>query len=351
MQAERVGASLLAREQSRRRAILVAIGLLMLLGTSPVFGHHIASPLSTVLSGRDHLLSLCLIAVHELLAPLHLGFHVVLIVGLLYAGFDRVRAIVQSRVTLRLFRTAERHHDAAIARAIADVGIAPNRVRVIRGLPAPAFTAGLFNPAIYVSADLSRILKRDQLAAVLAHEEAHRRRRDPLRLSVFRFFSCALFYLPAIRRLADDMADESEIRADDSALAHARVDALTLASALVALAGFNRPTLIPTAVGFHRIELLERRVKRLVGEAAPVSTHVTRRSIVVAASALCALWVSGIIMAHPLGPSNAIVAAPTDPAHCAHHRGVLSHLFCRDAGRTVGKLNAPASGPACPHSA
>src|SRR4029078_11520230 len=129
-----------------------------------------------------------------------------------YAGFDRVRAFAQAHVTLRLFRSAERHHDSAVAQAVAHVGIAPKRVRVIRGLPAPAFTAGLFNPAIYVSADLSRILKPDQLVAVLAHEEAHRRRRDPLRLSLFRFFACALFYVPAIRRLADDIADESEIR-------------------------------------------------------------------------------------------------------------------------------------------
>ena len=122
MRAAHLAAPLLAREQSRRRAILVAIGLLMLLGTSPVFGHHIASPLSTVLSGRDHLLNLCVIALHELLAPLHLGFHVVLVVGLVYAGFDRVRAFAQARVTLRLFRTAERHHDSAVARAIACVG-------------------------------------------------------------------------------------------------------------------------------------------------------------------------------------------------------------------------------------
>ena len=106
MRAAHLAAPLLAREQSRRRAILVAIGLLMLLGTSPVFGHHIASPLSTVLSGRDHLLNLCVIALHELLAPLHLGFHVVLVVGLVYAGFDRVRAFAQAHVTLRLFRNA-----------------------------------------------------------------------------------------------------------------------------------------------------------------------------------------------------------------------------------------------------
>ena len=39
-------------------------------------------------------------------------------------------------------------------------------------------------------------------------------RRDPLRLSLMRFLACTLFYIPALRRLADDLTDEAEIEAD-----------------------------------------------------------------------------------------------------------------------------------------
>ena len=37
----------------------------------------------------------------------------------------------------------------------------------------------------------------------VAHEGAHVRRYDPLRFSLLRAMACALFWLPALRRLAD----------------------------------------------------------------------------------------------------------------------------------------------------
>ena len=43
-------------------------------------------------------------------------------------------------------------------------------------------TAGLFRPLVLVSTGLRERLRPDVLAVVLAHERAHARRRDPLRL-------------------------------------------------------------------------------------------------------------------------------------------------------------------------
>jgi hypothetical protein len=67
-------------------------------------------------------------------------------------------------------------------------------------------------------------------------------------------------------------------------------------------------------------------VRRLVGEPAPIGTHVTRRSVLSAAAVLIPLFVSGLAMAHPLH-----AAVPGGPAseHCAHHRDLpIHHLFC-----------------------
>ena len=112
-----IGQTLRAREQQRRRAILLGIGTLIVLGTSPVFGHHVLSGTVPVLIGRDHIAGVCLIALHELLAPVHLGFHIVLTLGLSYAIFDRVRAGVAARRTLRALVSRVALESSIISRA------------------------------------------------------------------------------------------------------------------------------------------------------------------------------------------------------------------------------------------
>src|SRR5687767_9019475 len=89
-----------AREQSRRRVLLIGITTLMLLSISPVLGHHVARGADALLSGTDRIGELCLVALHVLLAPVHDGFHIALLVGLLYAVWDRVRAWRSAAVVL-----------------------------------------------------------------------------------------------------------------------------------------------------------------------------------------------------------------------------------------------------------
>jgi len=322
------------RERAHRRAILLGIGALILLSLSPVLGHHMGRAASSLLIGRDHVMNVCLIALHELLAPLHETFHILLWVGLAFATVDRATAVLRLRGTLGLLNDRAAASGEPIAQGAALAGIPLGGIRVVPGLPTPAFTAGWIRPRIYVSGELNSGFSVDQLAAIVAHEDAHRRRRDPLRLSLLRFLACVLFYLPALRRLADDMADEAEIDADDEAACRC-VEPLVLASAIVDLASY--PELPATAaVGFQRPELLERRVRRLAGEDAAVRTHVTGRSLVVAAALLLAVWSSGIIMAHPLGAQDGnvheVVATPATAGseHCTHHHAwPFAHLFCR----------------------
>lgn len=346
------------RERAHRRAILLGIGGLILLSLSPVLGHHLGRAASSLFAGRDHVMNVCLIALHELLAPLHETFHVLLWIGLGYATFDRARAVLRLRGTLGLLNDRAPALREPIALGAAQAGVPLRFLRVVPGLPTPAFTAGWIRPLIYISAELDSTFSIEQLAAIIAHEDAHRRRRDPLRLSVLRFLACVLFYLPALRRLADDMADEAEIDADDEAACR-YVDPLILASAIVDLASY--PGLLGTAaVGFHRPELLERRVRRLAGEDAPVRTHVTGRSLGVAAALLIAVWSSGIIMAHPLaaegvtGHDAAYGSAPTGSEHCSHHHTwPFAHLFCRGihyVPAATGQGQSTRGVVRCPHA-
>lgn len=321
-------------EQRRRHVLMLAIAALILLGMSPILGHHLGSGVDRLLAGTDHVGALCLIALHFLLAPVHGAFHVLLLAGVLYAAWDRIRAGRTLRRTLAALPWRAPEPGGAVEGAAREAGVDPRRVRVAPGLPVPAFTAGWIRPRVYVARELSSRLGRDELVAVLAHEGAHLTRRDPLRLSVLRFLGHTLFWIPVLRRLAQDSADEAEIRADDAA---ARDRPLVLASALLALADWRAPAPERAiGIGINRPDLLERRVRRLAGQDVRPVTNVTRRSIAGAFAMLLLVWTTGAVMAHPMPAEHG------HGEHCDHDDAAWTHLFCREGG-------AAAHGALCPH--
>lgn len=330
--------ALVTREQRYRRRILLGIAALLVFSTSPVFGHHFPTGAGTLLAGTDHLWALCLIALHLILEPIHLLFHVLFGAGLAYAVWDRFRAWRSLLRVLGPLRSESPVGGDSFHRAALEAGVQPDRVRIVDGLPSPAFTAGWLRPHIYVARALAERLDAAELIAVLAHEGAHVRRRDPLRLSALRFLSRTLFWVPGLRRLADDLADETEIQADDVA---SRKRPLALASAILELARWDHVRAPATArVGFDDRDLLERRVKRLAGEDAPPRSRITRRVLLTAALALGLAWSSGVIVAHPL---------PADAPHHHHEHCdgldqlAIRHLFCRG-------FPTPAHADECPHA-
>lgn len=335
----RASTSLVTREEAHRRGLLLGIGALLVLSVSPVFGHHFATSLEHGLRGQDHLGPICLIALHEMLAPIHSLFHALIVGGLLYATYDRLRAALRLRRALAPLESAAPAEGDPFWSAAVDARVDTRRVRVVVGLPNPAFTVGWLRPRIYATRSLSEQLNREELAALLAHENAHVARRDPLRLSLLRFLALTLFWIPALRRLAADVADEAEVQADDQA---ARERPLALARAILALAEWRQPyPALEDAVGFaQRVNLLDRRIRRLAGEEPPLQSHVTRKSLLGALLALALVWSSGAIMAHPL---------PTEEdshhlRHCEHPGDwAVSHLVCYPDTLWM-------RGDACPHA-
>ncbi|MEP6601231.1 MAG: M56 family metallopeptidase [Nitrospirota bacterium] len=331
------GIDLSAQEQAHRRAILLGIGILMVLSLGPVFGHHLSNALANGLSGVDHVGAFCVLALHLLLTPVHEGFHVALGIGLAYASFDRCRSWSALETSLAPLQASQPEPGDRFWLAAVASGLDPARLHVVDGLPNPAFTVGLMSPKVYVASRLETLLSQPELEAVIAHEAAHVRRRDPLRVGACRFLSLTLFWLPALRRLADDVADEVEIAADDDA---SNGRPLVLASAILSLAGWRQQRTWRAAVGFQRDDLLNRRVLRLAGEKATPSSHVTRLSLAAAAIALFFAIASGVLVAEPI----AQVAGTARNHHCAHaDESALAHLFCPSlrGHSTTGK---------CPHS-
>lgn len=327
------------REARHRRRLLLVIGVLLLAATSPVMVHHATGGIGALLDGRDHLWIVCLIALHQLLEPVHTVFHLLLIAGIAFAVVDRARAWWKLRSTLGLVVARTVVASDATFRAARAAAVPTALIRLVDGLPMPAFTTGWVRPVIHVSTELERHLSPAQLAAVLAHEHAHVRRRDPLRLTVLRALGCLLFWLPAMRRLAADVADDAEIIADDFAV---RGDPVALASAILALAQWRAPgrtggTSLQhggAIVGFHRDAMLDRRVNRLLGNASSITTQVTKPSLVAAGVALVLAWGSGLAVAHPMTSHS---------EHCAHTRlAAYEHVFCRTG-------HSAATARECPH--
>lgn len=314
------------RELVRRRWLLLAMALLILLSTSPVVGHHVVQAVDWLPMSMQHLGALCMVSLHLLLAPVHGVFHLLLLTGVVLAVVDRLRAVARARRALRGAEVRHLQPGDGVFEAAEQAGVSPASVRLIHGSPVPAFTAGLLTPRIYITDDLPHRLRLDEVSAVLAHEDVHRARRDPLRLSAWRFLAVLLFWLPALRRVADDLADEAEIEADSQA---ARRYPLELASALLALAGGPR---VATAseiggVGLHSYDLLPRRIQRLAGLEPLAVSHVSRGSLASAALVLLLAWSSGVMVLHPLPAGPQLADAHS---HCMHHSGgPLSHLFCR----------------------
>jgi peptidase M48-like protein len=96
-----------------------------------------------------------------------------------------------------------------------------------------ALCAGLLRPRVYVSTGAIELLDPPALAAVLAHERQHARRRDPLRLACGRVLVAGLFFIPALSRLTGRQHALAELSADEAAVLMAGGDRSALASAML----------------------------------------------------------------------------------------------------------------------
>ena len=318
---------------AHERALLIGIALVLLMGTVPVFAHHLPLPGIGALGQVERIGAVCLVALHLALAPVHGVIHVLLAAGLAYAVFDRVRAGVRLREGMASLDLMPVVSGSRIMAASHGAGLDPARVFVAREAGNPAFTFGGFRPKVCISGSLESSLSDDELRCVLAHEAFHVRRRDPLRLSVLRFLGLTLFWIPALRRMAADVAIDAELEADQ---AGAGDRPLVMASALIKAAKERTTLRLAYVTPLIRDDLLAVRVRRLAGERPPLPSRITRRAFAGAIAALAVVWLSGAVVAHPLHGPDAV------GSRCLEHSGwATSHLFC---------THYVAGGKPCPHS-
>ncbi len=142
----------------------------------------------------------------------------IVVVGLVVVG----RAVVRhARLVRRLYATSEPARFDATGVRSADLG-------------GGIFVAGLRRPTIFCDRRLPERLTPEQLRAVLLHERAHQRARDPARLLLLGLAAPVLERLPTGRQWLSVVLARREIAADREAIAHGATRA-DLAGALLAL--------------------------------------------------------------------------------------------------------------------
>lgn len=135
-------------------------------------------------------------------------------------------------------------------------------VNCIDSATADAFCAGALRPGVYVTTGLLQRLDAAELQAVLAHEAAHARRRDPLRRALARGVALSFFFVPLVRWWSRHDLEQSEVKADRRAIE--RVGRKPLAAALWRLDGEGGLSLTPAFGG-----AAELRVAQILGDPVP----------------------------------------------------------------------------------
>jgi beta-lactamase regulating signal transducer with metallopeptidase domain len=126
--------------------------------------------------------------------------------------------------------------------------------------------AGLVFPTVLISSGMFELLDEAELTAVLAHEAAHVRRRDPARALAVRCAANALFYLPLARYLSNSALVASELGADSAAASAAGEPALV--RALLDVLGKARPGL-GTVTEMASLDSLDVRIEALRTKVVP----------------------------------------------------------------------------------
>jgi len=130
-------------------------------------------------------------------------------------------------------------------------------------------TVGLLRPRVVVSDRFRDEVSTRLLAAAVAHERAHLRARDPLRILLQRFVADLQWPLPGVSQRFQSWLLALELRRDWEAV-RAGASALDLSEAILAAARYGHtPTspLAPGAEGGGRG--IQIRIRRLLGEVEP----------------------------------------------------------------------------------
>ncbi len=248
--------------RARHRAIVLLAAFPVLAALSLLVAVSLPSLAALLVPGLDHCTAhddghahLCFTHLPE--APAHTG--VTLSLALL-VGYGFLRASLALTRVVRALRVVD-----ALAR-VGDAQLA-HGFTIIDTTEPVCLAAGLLRPRVLISRSLLEALGSDERAVVLAHEQAHVRRRDALTGSFVRALS--VLHLPHVGRWLVSELDVAAEQVCDEEAATAS-DRVTVAAAILTVerAVWRSTAALPfgsvvVAFGAHAVE---RRVEALLAE-------------------------------------------------------------------------------------
>lgn len=108
-------------------------------------------------------------------------------------------------------------HSSKLKRVMTYLNLNKNKVTEIDESKPVVFCYGLIRSKICISNGLVKLLRNDELEAVLLHEKHHMVSREPLKLFVIKYFRSIFFFVPGIKIFIRKYAIYSELAADEEA--------------------------------------------------------------------------------------------------------------------------------------
>lgn len=241
------------------------------LATLALAGLTLLIPSSSLSGGLAEIFDACVLTVREVYgSPGQLPG---VLVGLILAVVLPMRVLwCAATAAIRGWRRRRylRRLIASVARRDTTLGAC-----ILEGLSAAVFCVPGKGGTIVVTAAALRSLTVDEVAGVLAHERAHLRGRHDIAVGASYALARALPFWRIFRTAAAEISALVELLADDAAARE--VDRLSVASALVTLAGMRAPAAaLPAAQGMTAV-----RVNRLLRPAQPLRPVQTALGVAV----------------------------------------------------------------------
>lgn len=194
----------------------------------------------------------------------------IIAVVLLRAGWSIGQQVWSTRRFRRLFWPLRETPPARLQALLVAHNLSIENVVYLNLAATHAFCLGFWRPRIWLTAGLADLLTDAELAAVLAHEAYHCRRRDPLRLLLSRAVKWGFFFLPLVGDLAQ-LAELQQEMAADRAVIETMGDDLALLCSLHKLLTQGSPRTPLSGATVTAFNVTEARLRRLIYPMQPPS--------------------------------------------------------------------------------
>jgi len=188
--------------------------LFLSLLVSGVLGIVLAKPLSLFIKEALYLCQK--IVSGDVYSSLHPFSNILITIILIAFSLGILSFLTQFYKTQKLVREMSKNfvdRPAKLRNVIVSLSLG-NKVDVVKDKSLFSFCAGIFLPRIIITTSLVENLSERELEAVLLHEKAHLKARDPLKLLFGKTISIIFFFLPIFKELYKNMNATNEILAD-----------------------------------------------------------------------------------------------------------------------------------------